>query len=52
MLLRAREVLKPPARAEAMRREAEDLAALATRPAPQRRIAEFLRGKSGPHRDS
>ncbi len=51
VLLRAREVLKPPARAEAMRREAEDLAALATRPAAQRRIAEFLRGKAGPAQD-
>ena len=51
VLRRAREVLKPPARAEAMRREAEDLAVLATRPAAQRRIAEFLRKKAGPAQD-
>ena len=45
VLRRAREVLRSSFRDEAMRREADDLAALATRPAAQRRIAAFLARK-------
>ena len=47
VLIRAKEVLATAGgRDEAMRREAEDLAALATRPSAQRRIAEFLEGRA------
>ena len=47
VLLRAKEVFSSVGgRDEAMRREAEDLAALATRPSAQRRIAEFLEGRA------